>query len=139
MLYSVSGLLNTSFGCTLSEVKILGNESIRFDGDSFGLLDWHVDGHLLILGSGHGDVRLVVISFSINRSFGLGSGISIDICISINIGISNSICLNFGGDVGQDGGVEVFLGVVQRDSVNGSSSNKSSEESEFHFKTLLFL
>ena len=139
MLYSVSGLLNTSFGCTLSEVKILGNESIRFDGDSFGLLDWHVDGHLLILGSGHGDVRLVVISFSINRSFGLGSGISIDICISVNIGISNSICLNFGGDVGQDGGVEVFLGVVQRDSVNGSSSNKSSKESEFHFKTLLFL
>ena len=137
MFYSVSSLLNTSFSCTLSEVEILGDESIRFDGDSFGLLDWHVDGHLLILGSGHGDVRLVVISFSINRSFGLGSGISIDISISVNIGISNS--LNFGGDVGQDGGVEVFLGVVQRDSVNGSSSNKSSEESEFHFKTLLFL
>ena len=137
MLYSVSGLLNTSFGCTLSEVKILGNESIRFDGDSFGLLDWHVNGHLLILGSGHGDVRLVVISFSINRSFGLSSGISIDICISVNIGISNS--LYFGGDVGQDSGVEVFLGVVQRDSVNGSSSNKSSEENEFHFKTLLNL
>ena len=120
--FSVSGLLNTCLSSAFGEVQVFGNESVRFDSHTLGLLDGHVDGHLLVLGGGHGDVGLVVISLSINRGFGSSFGISVDISVSFKYGI----CLDLRADVSQDSGIEVVLCVgVQRDSVNGSSSNKS--------------